>query len=242
MFGGYLGSIVLAVGAAEHPDKMPITMTYRYVRPVPEGRRADVVTKHERRSDRSALMSITLELDGEIYGAAHLSVVAERGETMVGAPMPKVLPVEECHPVDELIGAIGGVPGNSVESWRPLERWDVPDLAEGDGGVFRAWCPNPVEGSTDQYAAAAAAFMPIDALIWPATMEAAGRLEAGPPIFTPTVEITARFADTDDPGGWILGEAKLDHLSSKSVAGTVRVWSHDGRHVATGHSLNLTIG
>jgi hypothetical protein len=31
-------------------------------------------------------------------------------------------------------------------------------------------------------------------------------------------------------------------MSTKSVAGTVRVWSNDGRHIATGHSLNLTIG
>ena len=73
-------------------------------------------------------------------------------------------------------------------------------------------------------------------------MTAAGRLSTGPFIFTPTVEITARFADTSTPGGFQLGEAEVDHMSTKSVAGTVRVWSTDGRHIATGHSLNLTIG
>lgn len=242
VFGGFLGSSVLAVGGQEHPDMVPTTMTYRYVKPVPEGGRAHVGVVHERLSDRSALMSMTIEIDGEVFGAAHLSVVADRGETVVGHRMPEVLPVEVCHPVDELMSAVGGQPGNSVESWRPLERWDIPDLVDGTSDAFRAWCPNPMEGSTDPFAAAASAFLPIDALIWPATMSAAGRLTTGPPIFTPTVEITARFADTTEPGAWQLGEASIDHMSTKSVAGTVRVWSNDGRHVATGHSLNLTIG
>lgn len=242
IFGGFLGSSMLAVGAREHPGMVPTTMTYRYIKPVPEGGRADVVVIHERESSRSALMSMTIEIGGEVYGAAHLSVVTDRGETRVGRVMPKVLPIEACLPVDELMASIGDEPGNSVESWRPLERWDIPDLADGTSGAFRAWCPNPMEGSEDPYAAAASAFLPIDALIWPATMTAAGRLSTGPFIFTPTVEITARFADTSDPGGFQLGEAVVDHMSTKSVAGTVRVWSTDGRHVATGHSLNLTIG
>jgi len=107
--------------------------------------------------------------------------------------------------------------------------------------MLRAWCPNPVEGLDDPYLTAAALFMPIDALIWPVTMLGAGRL-GGRPIFTPTVEISARFAETANLGGWFLGEARIDHLSTKSVAGSIQVWSEDGRHAATGISLNLTIG
>lgn len=242
MFGGYLGSAILLAGEREHPEKVPTTMTYRYVKPVPEGERAHLRVVHERRSERSALMSVTIELHDEIYGAAHLSVVADRGDVVVGAPMPQVLPIAECVPVDEIITSHGGEPGNSVESWRPLERWDVPDLVDGTDNLFRAWCPNPVEGSSSAYASAASMFMPIDALIWPAAMQAADRLGPGQPMFTPTVEITARFADTSHNGGWLLGEASVDHMSSKSVAGTVKVWSDDGVHAATGHSLNLTIG
>lgn len=242
IFGGFLGSSILAVGGREHPDMVPTTMTYRYVKPVPDGGRAEIDVAHERRSDRSALMSMTVRLDGEVHGAAHLSVVKDRGNAIVGRPMPSVVPIEQCHPVDQLMAAQGNEPGNSVESWRPVERWDIPDLVDGSTDVFRAWCPNPMEGADDPYAAAASAFLPIDALVWPATMDAAGRLPAGPAIFTPTVEITARFADTTEPGGWQLGEARIDHLSTKSVAATVAVWAPDGRHVATGHSLNLSIG
>ncbi|MCB1247002.1 MAG: hypothetical protein KDB69_07050, partial [Acidimicrobiia bacterium] len=150
--------------------------------------------------------------------------------------------IHECDPVDEIIAGFGGQPGNSVESWRPLERWDEPDLAGGTRPLFRAWCPDPVAGMDNAYAAAAAMFMPIDALVWPAAMQAAGRLDGGPSLFTPTVEITARFADTAHRTSWHLGESVVDHMSTKSVAGTVRVWSADGVHGATGHSLNLMIG
>ena len=152
-----------------------------------------------------------------------------------------MIPLHECVPVDEMIDASGGEPGNSVRSWRPLERWDIPDLVDGVSGKLRAWCPNPVEGSDDAYLAAAALFMPIDALIWPVTMLAAGRL-GGKPIFTPTIEISARFAQTSNLGGWFLGEASIDHLTTKSVAGSIQVWAEDGTHAATGRSLNLTIG
>lgn len=242
MFGGFLGSAVLFAASQEHPEKVPTTMTYRYVKPVPEGRRAELRIVHERRTERSALMAIDLTLDDEIYGAAHLSVVADRGETRFGARAPDVMPIDQCIPVDEIIGQAGGEPGNSVESWRPLERWDIPDLGDGSSDYFRAWCPNPVEGNDNPYAVAAAMFMPIDALIWPAAMRVAGRLDHGPSLFTPTVEITARFADTQASDGWHLGESWVDHMSTKSVAGSVRVFTSDGVHAATGHSLNLTIG
>ena len=241
IFGGFLGAAVLAAGGAEHPEMVPTSLTYRYLKPVPAGGRASIDVEHNRRSDRSSDLSMSVLVDGIECGRAHLSTVVDRGVVIASAEAPTVLPLHECVPVDEMIDASGGEPGNSVRSWRPLERWDVPDLVDGLSGKLRAWCPNPVEGSDDAYLAAAALFMPIDALIWPVTMLGAGRL-GGKPMFTPTIEISARFAQTSNLGGWFLGEASIDHLTSKSVAGSVHVWAEDGTHAATGHSLNLTIG
>jgi len=241
MFGGYLGAAALAAGGAEAPTMVPTSLTYRYLKPVPGGGRASILVEENRRSDRSADFSMSLWVGDVEAGRAHLSVVADRGVTMASAARPDVLPIEACTPVDEIIDSAGGEPGNSVRSWRPLERWDIPDLVDGSTGMLRAWCPNPVEGHADPYLTAASLFMPIDALIWPVTMFGAGRL-GGKPIFTPTVEISARFAETNNLGGWLLGEARIDHLSTKSVAGSIQVWAEDGRHAATGISLNLTIG
>ena len=241
MFGGFLGAAVLAAGGAEAPEMVPTSLTYRYLKAVPGEGRATIDVEENRRTNRSAEYSMVLRVEGVEAGRAHLAAVVDRGDTLRSAARPDVFPVHECVPIDEIIAARGGEPGNSVRSWRPLERWDVPDLVDGTSGMVRAWCPDPMLGSADQYLSAAALFMPIDALVWPATMLAADRL-GGKPIFTPTVEISARFAATTDLGSWLLGEARVDHMSTKSVAASIQVWAEDGRHAATGMSLNLTIG
>ena len=176
------------------------------------------------------------------YGRAHMSAVADPGSLVASVPAPDVFPIHECVPVDELLAAMGDEPGSANRSWRPLERWDVPDLVDGSSGLLRAWCPNPAAGSTDPYMAAASLLMPIDALIWPATMLAADRLSTVPSIFTPTIELSGRFPDTTDVGFWHIAEAQVDHLTTKGASGTVKVWAEDGRHCATGNSLNRAIG
>ena len=242
MFGGFMCAAALAVGGAEHPAMVPASMTYRFLKPIPAGGRATVEVEHNRLSPRSAELTLSIRKERTEYGRAHLSVVVDPGSHVAGLPVPEVLPLHECVPLDVLVAATGDEPGNSIRSWRPLERWDVPDLVDGSSGLLRAWCPNPVAGSTDPYLAAASLLMPIDALIWPATMLIAGRLSTVPSIFTPTIELSGRFPDTNDVGFWHIAEAQVDHLTTKGVSGTVKVWAEDGRHCATGNSLNRAIG
>ncbi len=240
MFGAYLAASVLLAGGAEHPDKVPTSFTYRYLKAVPPNVAVTIKVEHNRRSDRSAEMSMSIMVDEVEFGRAHLSVAKDRGDVIVAPPKPDVMPLSECFPLDEIIDSMGGEPGNSVRSWRPVENWKIPDLADGTSGLLRAWCPHIAEGWDDPYLSAASLFMPIDALIWTVAMLGAGRLGISP-MFTPTVEITARFAKTERLGGWLIGEACIDHLTTKSVAGTIQVWDNDGSHAATGHSLNLTL-
>lgn len=152
--------------------------------------------------------------------------------------MPQVMPMSSAQPVTELVGFTDRTPGASIRSWTPLERWDVPDLVDGSEPVLRAWSPNVAMGSGNPFLHAASLVMPIDALIWPATLQTLGRLPQGPAIATPTIELTSRFgAPTTAP--WFLGEARIDHRTDRSVSGTVRVWDDTGEYLATGHSLNL---
>ena len=221
---------------------LPGSMTYRFLKPLPAGGRATIDVLHNRRTSRSADFTMSVRRGNVEYGRAHMSTVLDPGSLVAGVQIPDVLPMHDCVPIDILIDSAGDEPGNSVRSWRPLERWDVPNLADGSSDLFRAWCPNPVAGSRDPFLSAASLVMPIDALIWPATMLAAGRLQEGPAMFTPTIELSARFPDTKDIGFWHLAEAQIDHLTTKAVSGTVKVWSEDGRHCATGYSLNQAIG
>jgi len=241
MFGGYLAASVLSAAGAEHPDKVPTSLTYRYLEAVPGDVVVTIEVEHNRRSARSAEMSMSILVDDAEFGRAHMSVAVDRGDEIASPPMPKVMPISDCSPLDEIIDSMGGEPGNSIRSWRPVENWKIPDLVDGSTGMLRAWCPNTAEGWDDAYLSAASLFMPIDALIWPVTMLGSGLLGVKP-MFTPTVEITARFAKSSNLGGWFLGEARIDHLTTKSVVGTIQVWDEDGSHAATGHSLNLTLG
>jgi 2-amino-4-hydroxy-6-hydroxymethyldihydropteridine diphosphokinase len=242
MFGGFLCAAVLAVGGEEHPGMFPGSLTYRFLKPLPAGGRATIEVHHNRQTDRSADFTMSIRRGTVEYGRAHMSTVLDPGSLVAGVRVPDVLPMHECIPIDVLVDRAGDEPGNSIRSWRPLERWDLPDLADGSSDLVRAWCPNPVAGSPDPFLSAASLVMPIDALIWPATMLAAGRLGGSPPMFTPTIELSARFPDTNNVGLWHIAEAQVDHMTTKAVSGSVKVWAEDGRHCATGYSLNRAIG
>ncbi len=237
-FGGYLAAVALEAVKGTVPGRVPSHLTYRYLRGVPAGAELTIEVALDRSSARTSDCTVIVAVDGVEAGACTVGVVAALASTPSGPPLPAVRHLSECVPVPLLIEATGRVLGTSAHSWKPLERWDVPDLVDGSEHVVRAWCPNVVYGSDDPYLHAASIVMPIDALIWPATMQRLGLLPNGPPIATPTIELVARFADLSNEA-WFVAEASIDHLTDKTTAGTVRVWGADGRYAAIGHSLNL---
>lgn len=237
-FGGFLAAVALRAAGDERPGAVPSHMTYRYLRPVPSGSTLDVDVATHRSSGSSADMTVRLSIEGATVGRCAVGVVDRPLVFEDAPPMPTVRPLSDARPVTELVGGADRSPGPSIRSWTPLERWDLPDLADGTADVLRAWSPNVVTGSNDPFLHAASVVMPIDALIWPATLQQLGRLTGGPAVATPTIELTARFGPPAR-APWLLGEARIDHRTDRSVAGTVRVWDHAGEYVATGHSLNL---
>ena len=94
----------------------------------------------------------------------------------------------------------------------------------------------------DPYLIAASILLPIDALVWPATMQALENFPSTssnePWVSTPTLEVGVRYADLAGEA-WHIGEARIDHLSGRTAAATVRVWGASGAYTAIGHSLNL---
>ena len=237
-FGGFLVAVALRAGGAERPGSSPSHMTYRYLHPVPTGSELHVAVETHRSSGSSADMTITVTTGGIAVGRCAVGVVDRPLEVVDAPPMPPVMPMSLARPVTELVRFTDRTPGASIRSWTPLERWDVPDLVDGSERVLRAWSPNVVMGSENPFLHAASLVMPIDALIWPATLQALDLLPSGPAIATPTIELTARFgAPTQAP--WFLGQSAIDHRTDRSVSGTVRVWDAFGEYLATGHSLNL---
>lgn len=241
MFGAFLSAVVLRSIEAVDPDHQPSSLTYRFVHGVPLGAEIEVTPVRVRGTQRSADYVVSLSVGGEVVGRSSVATIAEP-RTVVSAPAaPPVLPLADCTPVDELLAPFGGPMGASVRSWRPLERWDVPDLADGGSGLFRAWSPNLALGSDSLYLRAAAILMPIDALIWPSAMYRLGLLGSDESVTTPTLDFTGRFPELSVDPAWHLAEVTVDHMTDKSIAGTTRVWTDGGRYLAVGTSHNLVV-
>ena len=241
MFGAFLSAAVLRTVGAVVEDHQPSSLTYRFVHGIRLGATIDVSPVLVRSTSRSADFVVSLTVGGEIMGRASVTTIAEPRTVTIAPQAPTVVPLSSCVPVDELFAPVGRLLGASAQSWRPLERWDIPDLAHGDSGLFRAWSPNLAVGSDDPFLRAAAILMPIDALIWPAAMYRLGLLGTKEIVVTPTLDFSGRFPDLSSDSGWHLGEVTVDHMTDRSIAGSVRVWSDVGTYLSVGTSHNLVI-
>ncbi len=239
MFGAFLSTAALRAVGEIAPGFQPSAVTYRFVHGIPQGVPLEVEPVKIRGTDRSGDFVVSLRVDGRVLGRASVATVARSGRVIFAPDCPNVLPLSECKPIDELFAPLGRLVGASSVSWRPLERWDVPDLADGTSGKFRAWSPNLALGSDDLFLRAAAILMPIDALIWPSTMYQLGMLGTSEIVLTPTLDFSGRFPELTADPGWHLSEVTLDHMTERSVAGTIRVWADDGTYLAVGTSQNL---
>ena len=241
MFGAFLSTVVLRSVAAVAPDQQPSSLTYRFVHGIPQGADIEVAPVEVRGTGRSADFVVTLSVDGMTMGRASVATISQPRIVTIAPPSPTVVPVSDCVPVDELFAPMGTLVGASVRSWRPLERWDIPDLWKGRTDLFRAWSPNLTLGTDDPYLRAAAILMPIDALIWPLAMLRLGLLGSEDIVLTPTLDFSGRFPELGSDPGWHLAEVALDHMTDKSIAGTIRVWADDGTYLSVGTSHNLVV-
>lgn len=241
MFGAFLSAVVLRSVGTVAADHQPSSITYRFVHGIETGSDIVVSPVAVRSTARSADYVVSLSVEGEMMGRASVTTIAEPRTVTIAPPFPDVVAMSRCKPVDELFAPIGQLVGASVRSWRPLERWDIPDLANGDTGLFRAWSPNLALGSADPFMRAAGILMPIDALIWPSAMYRLGRLGTSDIVLTPTLEFSGRFPDLSVDPGWHLSEVAVDHMTDRSIAGTIRVWADDGTYLSVGTSHNLVI-
>ena len=239
MFGAYLSAVSLFTLRNIAPEMSPTGFTHRFIHGVPVGSSGKTSLSIDRQSDRSIDVVVTLVVDGRTVGRSTISALARIPDLVSGPQAPMVTGIESTVPIKDLIDAIDRPVGMSATNWGPLENWNTPDLAGGTQRALRLWSPNAGLGSNDPYLKAASMLMPIDAAIWPAAMQELGLLPSGPPIFTPTVQFSAIFADLVSDDLFHLAEARIEHRTASSVSGTIRIWGDDGGYRATGLSYNL---
>ncbi len=239
VFGAYVATVALLAVRAVAPDMAPVSIVHRFLHGIPVGSSGTVTVDVDRRSERALDATVSIVVDGERVGRTNVSAVASLPKTVDAPPAPTVHGIAESTPIDRLVGRLGFTIGASALNWRPLENWERPDMADGDEAVLRLWSPNVALGADDRYLAASALLMPIDAGVWPAIMQNMDRLPDGPPVYTPTIELSAHFADLRCDDRFHLAEACIDHRTATTAFGAVRLWSRDGTYLGIGHSRNL---
>lgn len=241
MFGAYLTAASLFAARVATPEMTPTSMTHRFLHSVPPNVTCTVSLTVDRKTSRSINATVALSVDGTTMGHTTIGLVADVAAVLTAPTMPSVGDLSVTQPVERIANSVGISVGASARNWSPLEDWVDPGLDGGNSEVLRLWSPNVAIGSADTFMTAAALLMPMDAAIWPQTMNDMGLLPNGPAISTPTIELSANFGDLADHDLHHLAEASIDHRTASSVSATVRVWGSDGAYRGTGHSQNLIL-
>ena len=239
VFGAYVAAVALLCVRDVAPEMSPVSIVHRFLHGIPVGLSGAVTVDVDRRSERALDATVSIVVDGNRVGRTNVSAVSGLPALAQGPEPPRVHGIASATPIDLLVKRLGFSIGASALNWRPLENWSTPDMWEGDESVLRLWSPNVALGSNDPYLVAAALLMPVDAGVWPAIMASMDRLPDGPPVYTPTIELSGHFTDLRSDDRFHLAQAHIDHRTTSTAFGTVRMWGMDGTYRAIGHSRNL---
>ena len=129
---------------------------------------------------------------------------------------------------------------------RPIGFASAPDADTPDPGLqpnmlrqwtrFQGWQP-----TDDVFLDAGRAALLIDTLVWPAHARGRGSSGPGPDYVAPSLDLTVWFHQAAGPADWLLADVHADTAGQGLIHGAARVWSDDGRLIATGGSQLLVV-
>jgi len=231
--GGYLAALALrAAGAAtELPRPAGISCHFlsvaRFeavdlcVTPLHAGKRAASLRVSMQQAERPILEALVWVV-GRVDGLRHDL-----------DDMPEVPPPERLPSIEDLLPPEERAP---YRFWDNIERrpidWVHPRAWQpGLPPTFRSWFRfRPRAIFDDPFLDAARALLLIDTLLWPAAWQRHGD---GSGFIAPNLDVTARFHHLPATP-WLLAAASAPVAAEGLIGGEARVWSSDGRLVASG--------
>jgi acyl-CoA thioesterase II len=243
--GGYVSAIALrAAGVVAPPDHRPVTLTVQYLGQGAFAEAECVVTPVKQ--GRSAwLLNVEIRQGGRAFLQAQVwTTNREEGPHLVGAAMPDMPPPsalktfrehalahygEKAPPVGKFWKNIEGKP----RAWQPMEAPRSAKPAE-----LRDWYSFVDYQPGDIWLDHARAVVLIDTLLWPTHSRS---LAAPPSYIAPSLDLTVWFHEAAGPTEWLLLDACADVAAQGVIHGRGRVWTPDGRPVATGGSNMLVV-
>jgi acyl-CoA thioesterase len=232
--GGYVSSVALrAAGAVVPEGHRPATITVQYlsvakfapveaqVTPVKTGRNA-------------WLLNVALVQDGKTFLQAQVWTTSkDAGPVTAEAVMPQVAAPEGLKTLAEHVGE-GQITGfwNNIDC-KPLNfvPWDQPRPA--GPALLREWYSFVGYERGDAFLDACRPLILIDTLLWPTHHRG---LAERPDYVAPSLDVTVWFHQGAGDADWLLVDAHADTAGSGLIHGQARVWTPDGRLVASGGS------
>ncbi|OWK28576.1 acyl-CoA thioesterase [Sphingomonas mucosissima] len=233
--GGYIAAIALrAVRERVASGHRPVTITGQFVRVARWGA-LDVRVDHIKEG-ASSLYAVTLSQDARPVFLAQIWTTSRADPSIALTPMFPDVPGPEGLRDQDAIAAERGISTNRF--WSNLEGRPVHFRLHSDPPApvpqqyrwmrFRDW---PEAGADDLFFDAMRSALLIDLGIWPGHWH---RLTESAPYLAPSLDLTVYFHGSQPAGGWLLSEADSDVSGDGLISGRVRMWSEDGRPLATG--------
>lgn len=239
--GGYVSAIALrAAGAVVPPDHRPATISVQYVSPGAfEG--ADCQVAVVKKGRNAWLLNVALAQNGRTFLQAQVWTTNKAdGPSLAEAVKPSAPAPAGLKNVAEHLGPERALTMSGFWSnieCRPLEFIPWEDRQPGPA-TLREWHRFIGFMNGDAFLDACRPLILIDTLIWPTHARGVGR---PPDYVAPSLELTVWFHDRCGDGDWLFVDAAADFAAGGLIHGGARIWSEDGRLLATGGSNLLHV-
>lgn len=238
--GGYVAAIALrAAGAVAPPDHRPASISVQYVS-VGAFEDAECQVTPVKKGRNAWLLNVALVQNGRTFLQAQVWTTNKTdGPGLTEAVMPAAPSPAGLKNVAEHLGP-DAPPAHGF--WtnlecRPLEfiHWEARQPGP---ATIREWHRFVGYENGDAFLDACRPLILIDTLIWPAHHRGRGvQID----YVAPSLDITVWFHDRCGEGDWLLIDVAADVARDGLIHGHTRVWSEDGRLLASGGSNLLHV-
>jgi acyl-CoA thioesterase II len=233
--GGYVAAIALRAAGRATSLPRPASFAGHFLSVAAFGA-VDLTVTPLRTSSRAASVRVTMTQGGRPILEAIVWVIAETaGLAHDVATMPAVPAPDRLRPIEELVPPEARA--NRYRFWdnfeaRPI---DFVPWAERRAGepLWREWYRyRPRATFDDPFVDAARALLLIDTMVWPAACRAYDPDQRA--YIAPSLDVTAEFHRLDPASEWLLCDAAAPVAADGLIGGQSRIWSADGRLLASG--------
>jgi acyl-CoA thioesterase-2 len=232
--GGYVAAVALRAAGAATQLRRPATFSGHFLS-VAEFDAVDLRVTPLRTAKRAESLRVTMTQQGRPILEAIVWVVADgKGLEHDVSVMPQVPPPSELRSIEEL------VPPQDLQQryrfWENLEARPVDFVPWADrrpgAPTWLEWYRfRPTSGCADPFVDAARSLLLIDTMGWPATCRAYPRDNG---YVAPSLDVTAQFHRLAPDSEWLLVDATAPVAAHGLIGAQARVWSADGRLLASG--------